>query len=110
MAGHAHGRTRLGRAVVPAVLVASLALSACEGDPDEVTPVGADVTPSRSAEGGSGGKDGGPVPTQSPSDAGSEEEDSPSTEASYAVEPPGPFKGLSRSDVLITATESLPDE
>ena len=91
--------------------MASLALSACEGEPDGVTPAGANVTPSPSAEDKpGGGKDDGPVPTQSPSDEPTEEEGSESTDASYAVEPPGPFKGLSRSDVLITATESLPDK
>ena len=122
MTRHTNGRGRSRR--VPArraaalAMAGALALSACaqSGD-DATTAVAGSPSPTTDATGkdGGGGKDGEPQPTATPTDdteesEESEESEDESTETSYAVESPGPFTGLSRADVLITATESLPDE
>ena len=88
-------------------MLASLALTACESGGEELAPVGSDATATAPAgKRGSAAGAATPAPTLTPSDDGSEGE---GDATSYAVESPGPFTGLSRSDVLITATESLPD-
>ena len=125
MSRHTHGRGRFRRAparrvVVALVMAGALGLSACEdAEDDATTAVAGDPSPTADAtgKGGGGGKDDEPQPTATPTDDGEESEEGSdeesedeSTETSYAVEPPAPFKGLSRADVLITATESLPDE
>jgi hypothetical protein len=100
---------RLRRAAVPLVVAGVLALSACEDAAEDPTPVNADTSTSPDSGRGGTATPGGP----SADPAGDESEGDPDEGAegdtSYAVEPPGPFEGLSRSDVLITATESLPD-
>ena len=117
MAGHMHHRGRLRHALLPLLIVAALALSGCEeAEDDPTTAVSGSPTPTVQ-EPGRGDKNGptasdAPEPTATPTadteDEGSDEESTDTT--SYAVESPAPFNGLSRADVLITATESLPDE
>ena len=71
-------------------------VSACDGGPlDEVEGTAADVAP-----------DGSPVEAD-----GEEDGDGEATEASYAMDSPGPFEPpLERADVLISASETLPEE
>jgi len=114
---------RLRRAVVPWMVLAALGLSACEGNEDELATVGSDTTAtpgsdddaSGQEDGDGTGEDTGDIDDTDAdatdgSDDGDDGEVDPSDDGSFAVEPPGPFEGLHRSDVLITATESLPDE
>jgi hypothetical protein len=115
-------RTSSARMVVALAMAGALALSGCEDEKDPKDDATAAVSGSPSpaadatADATNGGEDEAPEPTATPSvdeeesEEGSDEEpEDGSTETSYAVEPPAPFKGLSRADVLITATEPLPD-
>jgi hypothetical protein len=129
MAGQAHGRARLRRASVTALLVAAaLALAGCDDAPDELTNVGSETSSSPSSgQDGSRSPESDASPSTGPSSDPTSETDGPADDdgaadddetgggtgtddTSYAVDPPGPFEGLHRSDVLITATESLPDK
>ena len=123
---------------MPAVLVASaLTLAACKEAPDDLGTTASEPSPSTgdSADPTGDGGDGTSTSTSGDGSVGSGEDGSTGTDGqsgddgegssddgdgsgdqtgtldtSYAVEPPGPFEGLSRSDVLVTATESLPDK
>jgi len=143
MTGHAlgptHRRGRLRRAVVPLLLLGSLALAGCKQDPADTTSASAETSASPAAQGdgnggaaspasGDGGQSSGAGSTGGSSDGngdgsgassgdtaggstgGSTGSDGGTTDTSYAVDPPGPFTGLNRSDVLITSTDPLPDK
>ena len=128
MARRTHGRGRARHALLPLLAVGALALSACEDKQDSTAAVSGSPSATEATSPDSGASDGAsssPRPTETPGDApteaateepdeAEEPSDEPSSdespETSYAVEPPGPFEGLSRADVLITATESLPDK
>jgi hypothetical protein len=125
-----HRRARSRCAAATALLaISALTLAACKEDADEVTTVGSETdsaTPTGGAgsdagddgtddaetggTGGTGGTGEDVAPDDGEDGENSESEDDGSGGTSdFAVEAPGPFKGLSRADVLITATESLPD-
>ena len=140
MAGHPHGRARIRRAVVPLLLLGSLALAGCKQDPEETSAAGTRTSASPAAQGGgqgagrapsggdasqdpggstgggssgdgSGGSGDGSGGTGGSSTSdGSGDGSGGSGTTSYAVDPPGPFTGLHRSDVLITSTDPLPDK
>jgi hypothetical protein len=131
-------RRRLGRASLPALIaISALTLAACKEDPDDLAATNSESSPSAApTDKGSGdgtSQDGGESPGSDP-DSGTGSDDGTGSDGdtdpgdgggggsdgdtgdsggtvdtSYAVDPPGPFQGLHRSDVLITATESLPD-
>ena len=113
---HAPGRRRRqSRRWVAVAIAAALMLpvTACGGGPlDEVEDTAADVAPDGSPvdggddsqDSGDGGDDG--DESEDDGDGGDETGD-----ASYAMDTPGPFQPpLERSDVLISASETLPDD
>ena len=124
-----HGRARSRRAAATAaLLLGSLALAACKEDPDALASTGAgspSASPGTSDEadqddesaGADGETDGddpddgdGSAEDGDDLEAGDDAEGDDTDDTSFAVEPPAPFRRLSRTDVLITATESLPDK